>query len=131
MSPVAHSQCAFTLHCLIHYIYFNVVLPFRVYKYKHIQLKMSRRVWLLVEWLGQKHENVLPSYGVADTVINRENEVRPGQIIYIQPNKNGSIPRKAQILKISGNNFYFRISYIYLLVPTSFVSNFNGKHKYF
>ncbi|XP_026321569.1 early boundary activity protein 1-like [Hyposmocoma kahamanoa] len=62
---------------------------------------MSRRVWLLVEWLDDKNVNVLPSYGIADTVINRESDARPGQIIHIQPNKNGSIPRKAQILKIS------------------------------
>lgn len=74
---------------------------------------MSRRVWLLVEWLDNKNTNVLPSYGIADTVINRESDVRPGQIIYIQPNKNGSMSRKAQVLKISG---------IFFLINTFFVN---------
>lgn len=76
---------------------------------------MSRRVWLLVEWLDDKNVNVLPNYGIADTVINRESDARPGQIIHIQPNKNGSIPRKAQILKISGN-FFFVIQYFFVSV---------------
>lgn len=84
---------------------------------------MSRRVWLLVEWLDDKNKNVLPSYGVADTVINRESDVRLGQITYIKPNKNASIPRKAQILKISGNIlFYYSVTCLLL----SFVFNFNG-----
>lgn len=64
---------------------------------------MSRRVWLLVEWLDDKNANVLPSYGIADTMVNRESDVRPGQIIRIQPNKIGTVLRKAQVLKISGN----------------------------
>lgn len=72
---------------------------------------MSRRVWLLVEWLDQKNENVLPSYGVADTMVNRESDVKPGQIIHINQNKNGSKPRKAQILKISGILFIFILTF--------------------
>lgn len=85
---------------------------------------MSRRVWLLVEWLDDKSANVLPSYGVADTVINRDSDVRPGQIIHIQPNKNGSIPRKAQILKISGNIFILFLFNIFSVSTNVFCIKF-------
>lgn len=112
--------CYVHLHSTVRSVEFIVTSYFTVF-FTFLEFKMSRRVWLLVEWLDDKNTNVLPSYGTADTVINRESDIRPGQVIYIQPNKNGSMPRKAQVLKISGIFFLFNTFFVNTHVSCRYV----------
>lgn len=61
---------------------------------------MSRRAWLLVEWIDEK--NMTASYGIVnvDTACFQENDLQPGKKIFLSVKLNE--PRQAQIIRISG-----------------------------
>lgn len=71
-----------------------------------INSKMDQNLWLLVEWMDSFEQNIFSNYAIVntDSLMRHDPDIHTGKVVVLRDKHNN--PRKAQVLRFSGELFY-------------------------